>query len=49
MNDTGWLVVAGLLSTTPVISIAIGMGVLRWVASKHAKWVFLLVWFLSEL
>jgi hypothetical protein len=49
MNDTGWLVVAGLLSTIPVISAADGMGGLRWAASKHAKLVFLIVCFLTEL
>ena len=48
MNDTGWLMVAGLLSTIPVLSVAIGMGGLRWVVSKHVKWVFFLVWFLTE-
>jgi hypothetical protein len=53
MNDTGWLMVAGLLSTISVLSVAVGMGGLRWVASwwggsKHAKLVFLLVWFLTK-
>jgi hypothetical protein len=54
MSNNGWLVVAGLLSTVPVLLLPIGLLGLRWfmgwrAGSKYMKFASLLVWFLFEL
>jgi hypothetical protein len=32
MDDIGWLMLVGLLSTVPVLSVAMGLVLLRWFA-----------------